>query len=138
MINKHIIVGYIGQDTDVRAPVTMLAANMSIATTDKWLDKDGQKKEETEWHRVSCFGALAEIVQKYIKKGSLVYVEGKSKTSAWTDKVSGVEKSNKVIVASTIRFLGSSGGGKSQGVSNPVNSGNNAHNNADMDDLIPF
>lgn len=84
-INKVILIGNVGNDPDVRfradgAPI----ANLSIATSEKWLDKQsGQQREKTEWHRVVIFGKTAEIAQQYLKKGSKVYIEGKLQTRKW-------------------------------------------------------
>ena len=91
-INKVIIVGNLGKDPEMRSfPNGDQIANVSIATTDRWKDKtSGEMKEATEWHRINFNGRLAEIVGQYLKKGSLVYVEGSLRTRKWTDK-DGVE-----------------------------------------------
>ncbi|EEZ80455.1 MAG: single-stranded DNA-binding protein [uncultured Candidatus Thioglobus sp.] len=87
-VNKVILVGRLGQDPDVKYTADGRAiANISIATSDTWKDKNtGEKQERTEWHRVVFFGKLAEIVAEYLKKGSQVYVEGKLQTRKWQDK----------------------------------------------------
>ncbi len=87
MINKAILLGTLGADPDLRYtaggdPI----ANISVATNEKWKGKDGQQKEHTEWHRVTFFGKLAEVVGKYLKKGSKVYIEGKIKTQKYQAK----------------------------------------------------
>ena len=80
-VNKVILVGHLGKDPETRfMPSGDAVANFSIATTEKWKDKDGEKQERTEWHRCSAFGKTAEVCGEYLKKGSLVFVEGKLQT----------------------------------------------------------
>lgn len=87
-VNKAIIVGNIGKDPEVRyAESGDAICNITVATSETWKDKaTGEKKESTEWHRISFFGKLAEIAGQYLKKGSSVYVEGSIRTRKWTDK----------------------------------------------------
>jgi single-strand DNA-binding protein len=80
--------------------------NISVATTDKWKDKNGEMQEKTEWHRVAFFGKLAEIAGEYLKKGSQVYVEGRLQTRKWQDK-EGQDKYTTEIVANQMQMLGS-------------------------------
>ena len=93
-VNKVILVGNLGQKPEMRYTATQSAvANISIATTESWKDKEsGEMRDKTEWHRVVYFGKLAEIVEKYLDKGSSVYIEGKLQTRKWQDK-SGAERS---------------------------------------------
>lgn len=107
-INKVIIVGNLGRDPEMRSfPNGDQLANVTIATTDKWKDKQtGEAKEHTEWHRVVFNGRLAEIVGQYLRKGSQVYVEGSLRTRKWTDK-EGVEKYSTEIRADQMQMLGS-------------------------------
>jgi single-strand DNA-binding protein len=91
--------------------------NISVATTETWKDKNGEKQEKTEWHRVAFFGKLAEIAGEYLKKGSQVYVEGRLQTRKWQDK-DGVDKYTTEIVANAMQMLGSRqgmGGGAGAG-----------------------
>ncbi|MDD0810855.1 single-stranded DNA-binding protein [Curvibacter sp. RS43] len=106
-INKVIIVGNLGRDPEIRTfPSGDQVANVTIATTDKWKDKQtGEMKEATEWHRVVFNGRLAEIVGQYLRKGSQVYVEGSLRTRKWTDQ-SGVEKYSTEIRADQMQMLG--------------------------------
>ena len=106
-INKVIIVGNLGRDPEMRTfPSGDQVANVTIATTDKWKDKQsGEMKEATEWHRVVFNGRLAEIVGQYLRKGSQVYVEGSLRTRKWTDQ-SGVEKYSTEIRADQMQMLG--------------------------------
>ena len=117
-INKVIIVGNLGRDPEMRAfPNGDQVANITIATTDKWKDKQsGEMKEATEWHRVVFNGRLAEIVGQYLRKGSQVYVEGSLRTRKWTDK-DGIEKYTTEIRADQMQMLGGRegmGGGAGQ------------------------
>ena len=107
-INKVIIVGNLGRDPEMRSfPSGDQLANVTIATTDRWKDKQsGEMKEATEWHRVVFNGRLAEIVGQYLRKGSQVYVEGSLRTRKWTDQ-SGVEKYTTEIRADQMQMLGS-------------------------------
>ena len=110
-VNKVIIVGNLGADPEVRyLPSGDAVANIRVATTDKWKDKaSGESKEQTEWHRISFFGRLAEIAGEYLKKGSQVYVEGSLRTRKWTDK-EGVEKYSTDIRGDVMQMLGSRSG----------------------------
>lgn len=109
-VNKVILVGNLGQDPEVRyMPNGGAVANLSLATSDTWTDKQtGDKKERTEWHRVVLYGKLAEIASEYLRKGSQVYIEGALRTRKWTDQ-SGVEKYTTEVVVSqsgTMQMLG--------------------------------
>ena len=120
-VNKVIIVGNLGKDPEMRSfPNGDQIANVTIATTDKWKDKQtGEAKEATEWHRVAFGGRLAEIAGQYLRKGSQVYIEGSLRTRKWTDK-DGIEKYTTEIRADQMQMLGSrqgmgSGGGDEGG-----------------------
>lgn len=105
-VNKVIILGNLGQDPEVRfTPSGAAVANMNIATTDTWNDKQsGQRQERTEWHRVVVFNKLAEIVQQYVKKGSRVYIEGRLQTRKWQDQ-NGNDRYSTEIVANDMQML---------------------------------
>jgi len=106
-VNKVILVGNLGRDPEVRyLPSGDPVANVTIATSSKYKSKTGEMVEETEWHRVTFFGKLAEIVGQYLKKGRSVYVEGRIKTRKYTDK-DGVEKYATDIIANEMQMLGS-------------------------------
>ena len=118
-VNKVIIVGNLGRDPETRyMPSGDAMTSITVATTDTWKDKaTGEKKEQTEWHRISFFGKLAEIAGQYLKKGSQVYIEGSLRTRKYTDK-DGVEKYATDIRADTMQMLGSRqgmGGGAGAG-----------------------
>ncbi len=105
-VNKVILVGNLGRDPEVRyLPSGDAVANVTIATSSKYKGKDGNMVEETEWHRVTFFGKLAEIVGQYLKKGRSIYVEGRIKTRKYTDK-DGVEKYATDIIANEMQMLG--------------------------------
>jgi len=110
-VNKVILVGNLGADPESRyLPSGDAVANIRLATTDRYKDKtSGEMKEMTEWHRVSFFGRLAEIVNEYLKKGSSVYIEGRIRTRKYTDQA-GVEKYATEIVADQMQMLGGRSG----------------------------
>jgi single-strand DNA-binding protein len=110
-VNKVILVGNLGADPETRyLPSGDAVANIRLATTDRFKDKtSGEMKELTEWHRVSFFGRLAEIVNEYLKKGSSVYIEGRIRTRKYTDQA-GVEKYATEIVAEQMQMLGGRSG----------------------------
>ncbi|CAK7069594.1 MAG: Single-stranded DNA-binding protein [Kerstersia gyiorum] len=114
-VNKVIIVGNLGRDPEVRYSADGAAiCNVSVATTSQWRDKaSGERKEETEWHRVVFYGRLAEIAGEYLKKGRSIYLEGRLKTRKWTDKEN-IERFTTEIVADQMQMLGGrdEGGGQ--------------------------
>ena len=110
-VNKVILVGNLGRDPETRyMPDGAAITNASLATTFAWTDKaSGEKKEETEWHRIVFRGRLAEIAGEYLKKGSQIYVEGRLRTRKWQDK-EGRDRYTTEIVADTMQMLGSRAG----------------------------
>lgn len=110
-VNKVILVGNLGADPEVRyLPSGDAVANIRLATTDRYKDKaSGEMKEATEWHRVSFFGRLAEIVSEYLKKGSSVYLEGRIRTRKWQAQ-DGTDRYSTEIVAEQMQMLGGRGG----------------------------
>ena len=123
-VNKVILVGNLGRDPEVRyLPSGDAVTNITIATSSKYKSKTGEMVEETEWHRVTFFGKLAEIAGQYLKKGRSVYVEGRLKTRKYTDK-DGVEKYATDIVANEMQMLGNrEGSGEPSGASQDDDSG---------------
>lgn len=115
-INKVILVGNLGNDPEVRyANNGSAIANISIATTDSWKDKNtGEQQEKTEWHRVVMFNRLGEIAGEYLKKGSQVYIEGRLQTRKWQDQ-SGQDRYTTEIVANEMQMLGGRAGGEMSG-----------------------
>jgi single-strand DNA-binding protein len=159
-VNKVIIVGNLGRDPETRyMPNGEAVTNIAVATTESWKDKaSGEKKETTEWHRITFYRKLAEIAGQYLKKGSQVYVEGRLQTRKWTDKEN-IERYTTEIIADNMQMLGSRqgmGGGAAMdedygsGSTPPIASRQStgagsrpppskpASNFSDMDDDIPF
>lgn len=105
-VNRVILIGNLGQDPTTRyLPNGDAVTNITVATTETWKDKNGEKQEKTEWHRVTLYRKLAEIAGEYLKKGSQVYLEGRLETRKWTDKA-GVERYTTEIIASDMKMLG--------------------------------
>ena len=111
-VNKVILVGNLGKDPEVRyMPNGNAIANITLATTDSWKDKQtGEQQEKTEWHRIVMFRRLGEIAGEYLKKGSQVYIEGKLQTRKWQDN-NGNDRYTTEIVANEMQMLGGRGGG---------------------------
>lgn len=111
-VNKCIIVGNLGRDPESRTmPNGDVVTNIAVATTESWKDKQsGEKRELTEWHRITLYRKLGEIAAQYLKKGSQIYIEGRLQTRKWTDK-DGVERYTTEIIADTMQMLGSRTGG---------------------------
>lgn len=105
-VNKAIIIGNLGKDPETRyMPNGDAVTNITVATTETWKDKNGDKQEKTEWHRVTFYRKLAEIAGEYLKKGKAVYIEGRIETKQYTDKA-GIERYTTGIVASDMKMLG--------------------------------
>ena len=105
MVNKVILVGNVGADPEVKAVGESKVANLTLATSETYKDKQGEKKTVTEWHRLVIWRGLAEIVEKYVKNGASLYVEGKLQTRSWEDK-DGNKKFTTEIVVDTLKMLG--------------------------------
>ena len=149
-VNKVILVGNLGKDPEVRRMTSgEPVVNLSVATSESWRDKaSGERKEKTEWHRVVIFNKnLAEVAEKYLRKGSKVYVEGQLQTRKWTDK-DGAEKYSTEVVLTRFRgdlvMLdargegGSGGGGGSTSRGGSTSEPPASFDRNDMDDEIPF
>jgi single-strand DNA-binding protein len=148
-VNKVIVVGNLGRDPETRyMPDGGAITNVSVATSFQWTDKtSGEKKEETEWHRVVFRGKLAEVAGEYLKKGSQVYVEGRLRTRKWQDK-EGQDKYTTEIIADRMQMLGSrAGAGEPRGEPptesraaepKPAAAKKPAGKFDDMEDDIPF
>jgi len=135
-VNKVILLGYVGKDPEVKAIASgQKVANLSLATSSSYIDKQNQKIETTEWHKLTAWRGLAEVIEKYVKKGSQLYIEGKLQTRKWDDKEGKTHYSTEVLVDNLV-LLGSKGGGASQGAapaSRPASQPGVAE-----DDTLPF
>jgi len=110
-VNKVILIGNLGKDPEVRfTSGGQAVANFTIATNDSWTDKQGQKQERTEWHRIVVWGKLAELCGEYLSKGRQCFVEGRLQTREWTDK-EGKKNYTTEVVAQNVQFLGARGDG---------------------------
>ncbi len=149
-VNKVILIGNLGADPETRAmPSGSSVANLRIATTESWRDKQsGEQQERTEWHRVALFGRLAEVAGEYLRKGSQVYIEGSLRTRKWQDK-QGNERYTTEIVANDMQMLGGRGGAgggggggpaprESADYGAPAGGGGGSGEGTDFDDDIPF
>lgn len=129
-LNKVILVGNLGRDPEVRSMQSGdKVANLSIATSERWRDREGNQQEKTEWHRVVIFGKVAEIAERYLKKGSKVLIEGQLQTRKWTDQSGQDRYSTEVVVrgfGGNMTMLdgpGGSGGGGGGGYGGPPDDG---------------
>ena len=138
-LNKVLIIGNLGADPDIRATAAgSTVASLSVATTDRWKDKEsGEKKEKTEWHRVIAFGKLAENCREFLHKGSQVHVEGKLQTRSWEDK-DGNKRWTTEVIARGVLSLDRKGNGQQSG---PDSAGNYPDPEPDYDgpdEDVPF
>lgn len=142
-VNKVILIGNLGKDPETRYMSNGEAVtNITLATTDTWKDKNGEKQEKTEWHRVTFYRKLAEIAGEYLKKGRSVYVEGRLETRKWTDK-SGIDRYTTDIIATDMKMLGSNPNAKpgENDQHTPSNAGAGSSNDGGFDGMdgdIPF
>jgi len=104
-VNNVIIVGRLGADPEIRYTQNSSAVtNFNVATSENWTDKEGQRQEKTEWHRVVVWGKMAEVCSQYLSKGRQVYIEGRLQTRQWDDK-DGNKRYTTEVVANTVQFL---------------------------------
>lgn len=139
-VNKALVIGRLGADPESRQLSSgQTVTTLSVATSETWNDKDGQKQERTEWHRVVVWGKLADICAKYLSKGRQVYVEGRLQTRSWEDQ-NGQKRYTTEIVANNVQFLGSN----DMATSNRSNDMSMGHQDFgpepafDADEEIPF
>ena len=110
-VNKAILVGNLGRDPELRhTPNGQAVVNFTLATSENWTDKSGERQERTEWHRIVVWGRTAEMCHQYLSKGRTVYVEGRIQTREWEDK-EGNKRYTTEINAQTVQFIGPRGGG---------------------------
>ena len=143
MVNKVMFVGNLGRDPEMRAlPSGQQVANFSLATSRRYKDRDGNRKDETEWHNIVVFGKQAEIAGQYLTKGKMVFVEGRIQTRSWDDKESGKKQYKTEIICENFQMLGSKGdgsggGSRDAGASAPAGGANDPGHEFPDDD-IPF
>jgi len=115
-LNRVTLIGNLGKDPEIRYTADGAAVcNVSIATTSQWKDKaSGERREETEWHRVVFYGRLAEVVGEYLRKGRTVFVEGRLKTRKWQDSETGTDRYSTEIIADQMQMLGSRDNGQTE------------------------
>lgn len=134
-VNKVILIGNLGSDPEVRYLESGSAvAKFSIATTEAYTNKSGERVENTEWHRIELWEGLAKVAEKYLKKGNSVYIEGRLRTDNWTDK-EGVQKSGVTIRANSMTLLG--GPNNSGGENNNQGTPNYAQSSAPRQNQAP-
>jgi len=137
MVNKVILIGRLGADPEIRfTPDGTMVANLRLATDESYKNKDGEKVQKTEWHRIVAFRKLAEICQSYLTKGKQIYIEGRLQTRTWDDK-DGIKRSTTEIIASNMRMLDSKGQGKIQEGWNDQGAAY-SETGAALDDDVPF
>lgn len=111
-MQKVLLIGYLGRDPEVKYSQQGTAiAQFSLATTERWKDKDGEPQEHTEWFAVKAFNRLAEIAGEHLHKGSRIYVEGRKRTESWDDKQTGAQHYRDLVYVDRIEFLDSKGSG---------------------------
>ncbi len=143
MVNKVILVGNLGRDPESRSlPSGQSVVNFSLATSRRYKDRDGNRKDETEWHNIVCFGKSAEIAAQYLTKGKMIFVEGRIQTRSWDDK-DGKKQYRTEIICENFQMLGSKGdgqgGGRSGGGAPSADTGGGGDHGPDFgDDDIPF
>ncbi|MGB9069227.1 MAG: single-stranded DNA-binding protein [Candidatus Acidiferrales bacterium] len=137
-VNKAILVGRLGRDPETRyTSGGQAVANFTLATDETFKDRSGERQKRTEWHRVVLWGKLAEIAQQYLKKGQLVYLEGRIQSRQWEDKRDGQKRTTTEIVANVMRMLGSRAEGAAAGAAAGGGVGHGRSADADFDVAPP-
>lgn len=142
-VNKVIIIGNLGHDPSMRySPEGVAQCSLSVATTSQWKDKSsGERREETEWHRVIMYNRLAEIAGEYLKKGRSVYIEGRLRTRKWKERGTNADRYTTEVIADQMQMLGGAPGDRentprraqpAESLTSPAGGGSN------LDDDIPF
>jgi single-strand DNA-binding protein len=147
MINKVILVGRLGKDPEIRStPGGKTVAKFTVATDERYTDRNGEKQDRTEWHNIVAWDRLGEICGQYLKKGKLVYIEGSLRTDSWDDKESGQKRYRTEIIAREMKMLDrrgdEGGGGQGQsyggGYSGARKGGSSAPDVMEDDEEVPF
>jgi single-strand DNA-binding protein len=144
-VNKVILVGRLGKDPEIRStPSGTSVARFTMATDERFTDRNGEKQERTEWHNITAWGKLAEICGQYLKKGKLIYIDGSLRTDSWDDKETGQKRYRTEIVAQNMQMLDrrgddeSSGGGYSGGYAKKGAAAPAGPDVVEEDDEVPF
>ena len=145
-VNKVILIGRLGKDPEIRStPQGTTVAKFTMATDDRYTDRNGEKQERTEWHNIVAWSKLAEICGQYLKKGKLVYIEGSLRTDSWDDKETGQKRYRTEIVAQNMQMLdrkgdegGSGGGGGGSYTGARKSSTSTAPETMEDDEEVPF
>lgn len=137
-VNKVIILGNIGSDLNFKDIQSGSVVNFSVATSENWLDKQGNRQEKTEWHKIVAFGKLAEILNQYASKGDKIYIEGKLQTRAWQDS-QGVKKYTTEILANEAQIVSNKQEGSADSqAKKPREPIKQERGVIDFDDDVPF
>jgi single-strand DNA-binding protein len=136
-VNKVILVGNLGKDPELKyTPGGQAVATFSLATSERFNDKSGQRQDRTEWHNIVVWGKQAETANQYLKKGRTVYIEGRITTRSWDDK-DGVKKYRTEIVAQSFQFIGGNGGGGGSSNSS-AGSSNSSHSDPGIPEMPSY
>ena len=136
-LNKVILIGNLGQDPEARfTPQGTAVTNLSVATNESWKDQNGETQDRTEWHRVVMYGRMAETASEYMKKGQMVYVEGRLHTREWEDK-NQIKRRTTEISCDNFTMLGKRSDNAGSGRAAP-DAGPNPKSDSDSDDDLPF
>jgi single-strand DNA-binding protein len=137
-VNKVILIGNLGRDPELRyTQGGQAVANFTMATTERFSTREGEKQERTEWHRVVAWGRTGELCAQYLSKGRSVYVEGRIQSREWEDK-EGQKRRTTEIVATNVQFLGGRGGAESLGAAPPSAGSGDAETGPPPADDVPF
>ena len=138
-LNKVMLIGHVGNDPEIRATAAgSRVAKLSLATNSTWSDRSGEQQEKTEWHRLTVFGRLVDVVEQYVKKGERLFVEGRLEYSQTQDEQGGTRYWTAIIVNEMV-MLGSTGSGNySGGAEDADTSGPKPSNTEPLDDDLPF
>lgn len=137
-INKAILIGNLGKDPELRRTANgSSVVSFPLATTERWTDRNGEKKDRTEWHNIVAWGKLADLANQYLRKGRSTYIEGRITTNSWDDK-DGNKRYRTEIVATQIQFLGGSGSGTSGDVASEAPASNTTNSNDSVPEPEPI
>jgi len=137
MFSKTILIGRVGQDPEIKEVGDSKVVNLSLATSERWTDKSGERQESTEWHRLQIWGRQAEVVDQYVKKGDLLMVEGKNKTREYEDKEGNTRWITEVRVE-VVKLMPKAGGERSDSPRRESRKAEPEHEEGQWKDDLPF